>query len=58
MYILMSDICIVLLVMYIFIVLVMYILQFVSHIDENSGKTFEWQPTKSIFNRLLEISQC
>lgn len=37
----------------------MYIfnLQFVCHIDENSGKTFEWQPTKNIFNHLLEISQ-
>lgn len=32
--------------------------QFVQNIDENSGKTFEWQPTKNIFNHLLEISQC
>lgn len=35
-----------------------FYLQFVQNIDENSGKTFEWQPTKnSFFNDLLEISQ-
>lgn len=35
-----------------------FYLQFVQNIDENSGKTFEWQPTKKpIFNGLLGISQ-